>query len=214
MHEHQNIDWSRKGYPTTYTQAVQEAWRYAWRVLVITGIIMLVTLTGSTYFGIPPLIAALAAAFFFLFGLLGGIGSVYDTARYIRLMPYFERQLGGIDTFIAGQSLASYLQQLDLLARYYDVQPLSTFGFADDMRGETLVWHDAHLGVQCITTLLTAIEGQSIPNKVRNAIKNDLVLWEQALLRAKELDVKFCVLLMHGNSTSGHESDIRKGSAF
>ena len=37
---------------------------------------------------------------------------------------------------------------------------------------------------------------------------------QAALEKAVAADVPFCVLLMHGNTTSGHEWDVRKGSAF
>lgn len=181
--------------------------------MALTGSFMVVTLAAFIYLGWHPGVAAFAIAIFLFFGL-GSLGGVYDSTHYVRVMLYFERALGDIDTFLAGYALARYLEQLDALAIAHGAEPISKFGFADDLRGETLIWHNANEGLHCVRTLRFAMECQSIAADVRSAIERDLVAWEHALNKASEQDVKFCALLMHGNSTSGHEWDVRKGSAF
>lgn len=208
------MDWTTTGYPPKHYEELGSAKRYAFKALAVTGSFMLIALAVVLYYGIHPGVAAFAIAIFVLFGVIGGLGWVYDSTRYVRVMLYFGRALGDIDTFLAGYTLARYLGQLDALATAHGAEPISAFGFADDLRGETLVWHDANEGLQCVRTLRQAIEGQPIANDVRSEIERDLLAWEHALNKASEQDVKFCVLLMHGNSTSGHEWDVRKGSAF
>ncbi len=208
------MDWTQSGYPAKHKEIVQRDKRVALAVFMGTGLFLATALVATVYFAVHPAVAALSAAIFILFGLLGSLMNVVDTIRYVRVMPYYERELGGIDTFLTGYALAKYLNQLDTLAIEHGVRTISSFGFADDLRGETLVWHDGAAGIACVRALLAAIDEQAMPADVREAIRRDLRAWEHALNEACTQGVRFCVLMIHGNATSGHEWDIRQGSAF
>ncbi len=77
-----------------------------------------------------------------------------------QVVPYFERPVGGIDTFCHGQSLLRNLADLERLAEEIGVSPLSAFGWHDDMRGETVVWHDPAVGLKTVKALLTHLGGE------------------------------------------------------
>ncbi len=148
---------------------------------------------------------------FLLFGVIGGIGGLYETFRYIRIIPYFQRSLGAVDTFLIGKALARSLKQLDAVAMELGVQPISAFGFNDDLRGEALIWHAPEEGFKTVETLLNELQRLDIPDAIRNGILKDLRSWKAALQCASTENVLFFILLRHGNSTSGHEWDVRKG---
>ena len=171
-------------------------------------------LVGTMFWSVWPVLTAFAFAIFLLFGVIGGIGGLYETSRYIRIIPYFQRSLGAVDTFLIGKALVRSLKQLDAVAMERGAQPISAFGFNDDLRGETLVWHAPEEGLKTVETLLNELQRLDIPDAIRNGILKDLRSWKDALQCASTKNVSFCILLMHGNSTSGHEWDVRKGSAF
>ena len=135
-----NVDWRETGLPSQYYEAVRHARRYALNAI---------GLTGTT---------------FVLLFLIGGIGGRYETFRYVRIMPYFQRSLGEIDTFLNGKALVRSLKQLDAVAIEQGVQPLSAFGFNDDLRGETLVWYAPEDGLKTIETLLNELKRSQIPD--------------------------------------------------
>ena len=68
--------------------------------------------------------------------------------------------------------------------------------------------------LKTVETFLNELQRSEIPDAIRNPILKDLRAWKDPLQRASTEKVQFCILLMHGNSTSGHEWDVRKGSAF
>jgi hypothetical protein len=115
---------------------------------------------------------------------------------------------------MAGHTLVRYLNQLDCIAVNQNVQPISSFGFADDLLGQEVVWHDPKIGLQTIGTIQSALNQLNVPATIEAALHSDLVKWQYALERAAAEHVLFCVLLRHGNSTSAHEWDVRQGSAF
>lgn len=209
-----NIDWSKSGYPSLHDERFRRVKRYSIVVTGVTGCLFLVGVAGAVLGSIPPLVAAISGALFILFGFIGSIGSIYATSRYVQIIPYFQRRLGGIDTFLAGHTLVRYLNQLDGIAMNQNVQPISSFGFADDLLGEEVVWHDPKIGLQTIGRIQAALNQLDIPNTIKRALLSDLAKWRQALERAVAEQVLFCVLLRHGNSTSAHEWEVRKGFAF
>ena len=209
-----NVDWHETGLPPQHFEAVRDARRYALNAIGVTGIIFVLLLFGTMFWSVWPVLTALAFAIFLLFGVIGGLGGFCETFHYVRIMPYFQRSLGEIDTFLVGKALVRSLKQLDAVAVDKGVQPLSSFGFKDDLRGETLVWYAPSEGLQTVEALLNELERLEIPEAIRNGILKDLCSWKDALQRASTENVQFCILLRHGNSTSGHEWDVRKGSAF
>ena len=209
-----NVDWRETGLPSQYYEAVRDARRYALNAIGLTGTTFVLLFLGTMFWSVWPLLTAFVFAIFLLFGLIGGIGGLYETFRYVRIMPYFQRSLGEIDTFLNGKALVRSLKQLDAVAIEQGVQPLSAFGFKDDLRGETLVWYAPEEGLKTVETLLNELQRLDIPDAICNGILKDLGSWKNALQRASTENVQFCILLRHGNSTSGHEWDVRKGSAF
>lgn len=209
-----SINWQEKGYPQLHSGRFRSAKIYAATVVSVTALLFLLTLGGTLLGPVPPLVTAVVAAVFVAFGLLGGVTCLYDTTRYVQVIPYFQRRLGGIDTFLAGQSIARNLKQLDEIALLQDVPPLSTFGFADDLRGESLIWHDPNKGLQTILAIQEYLRKGDVPQALVESLTLDLEKWQHALERAAAENVLFCILLRHGNTTSGHEWDVRKGSAF
>src|SRR5690606_40302858 len=53
---------------------------------------------------------------FLLFGVFGGLGAITAVRKYVRAVPYFQRDLGGIITYTAGEGIARHFRQLDALA--------------------------------------------------------------------------------------------------
>ena len=207
------VDWSKPGYPVQHDEVVSQTWRYARNALLITVLPFIALLAGTVFGPIPAGVTAMAGAIA-LFGLCGSLGGLYDAYRHAQIHPYFQRPVGNIDTFCVGRSLARYFKQLDSIATGAGVKPLSAFGFNDDMRGETLQWHSPSEGLMTCRALLRNIETGHAPMTVKIALKADLTKWTDALERAQAESVLFCILLRHCNATSGHEWDVRQGSAF
>lgn len=204
----------KAGYPQRYYDELRRAARIAAFLFAVTGTFALIT-TGATVFLNGSLIlAAVALAVFLLFGLLGGLMGLYDTWRHVRVIPYFPRTVGEIETFLAGEALARNLAQLDAIAREAGATPLSDFGFNDDLFREPLTWHPAARGVDTVEILQSSLQTTSEVVHDRQAVLADLQKLKHALNRAADLDIPFCLLLRHGNSTSGQEWDVRQGTAF
>lgn len=206
--------WTESGYPVRHADAVRSAYRSACIAILVTGVPFLVLFLGTLWGDLPALLTAVSGALFLMIGLVGGIGAIRDTHRHIRVIPYFRRRLGEIDTFLAGRSMARYLQHLDAIASEQSVAGLSTFGFADDLRGEQVQWHDPRDGLRSIEAILKGLEQTDLTEPIRTPLLDDLGKWRQALQRAVAEDVPFAILLRHGDVTSGHEWDVRAGSAF
>lgn len=202
------------GYPRQYMEALRSSVRAAVIAMSITGCLAVGTGLATVYGQMPPVFAATAIALFLLFGVLGGLTALYDTWRYVRIIPYFRREVGEIDTYLAGEALARWLTHLDAAATSNGIQPLSTFGFDDDLRGEPLTWHSAADGLQAVTALRRTITSERDHWSNADSIIEDLQKMEHALSRAAEQDISFCLLVLHGNATSGHEWSIRQGTAF
>lgn len=202
------------GYPQRHYEAVRSAKRCAIRAIAITGLLAVLLVACSIYDVLPPVFGSIGLVVFGLFGLLGGLGGLYDTVRYVRLIPYFKSHVGEIDTYLNGQTLARHCQQLDDLAQHLRVRPISYFGFNDDLRNEPLTWHAPADGLHTVSAILKSLEENKSDEGISNDVLADLKKWRDALGRASEMDIPFCVLLLHGNSTSGHEWSIRKGTAF
>jgi len=128
-----------------------------------------------------------------------------------RLVPYFERPLGNITTFLRGKDLLLYSRRLDETALQLGVRPLSEFASGDDMiRGETLNWFPPDEAPNTLERLLQPHVAENIPSEV----VSDLSQIRNALNTARSRGVRFCFLIREGTSVSGAEMDRRKGSFF
>ena len=173
--------------------------------------------SGYGYFhewAFPLFCLAPAVGLVFLLVCLTAVPILTD-ARAVCILPYFKKgvhpDLARGDTFVHGKALARNSVYLDALAQQYSLQPLSSFGFADDLHGETPVWHEAHCGLKTVSGLLKVLEEQPYLLEDAHAIMDDLGRIEGSLYQAHEYNTPFCLLLRIGNSASGHEMDVRAG---
>lgn len=134
--------------------------------------------------------------------------------RRASVFPYFERNVGDIDTFRKGRTLAERFAEVDSLAVTLSVTPLHTFGFNDDLDGETLEWHDAALGLASVTPLLKHLRQH--PNLIsdQEGVIEDLERIERALEKAREKRIRFSLLINVGDGYTSQEHLVRKGSVL
>jgi hypothetical protein len=144
----------------------------------------------------------------FLFLALATCLSVPNLFR-VRVLPYFERRLGGTDTWLAGESLLWHSRHLDATAAQLSVRPLSEFASGDDLiRGEELRWFSAEDGLRTVERLMQPDAAASFSADV----VSDLSRLRDALRLACSQGVRFCLLLREGSGTSGYEMGQRRGS--
>lgn len=201
------------GYPAQYHEEVARSRRFAARALLLTGTCAVIAGVGALRSDGLTLFASITAAVFF-FTLAGSIGAISDTVRHVRLMPYYRRRVGGTDTFLHGQALARCYRDLEWLAEETGVAPLSHFGFADDLAGETVIWHPATELLVTVRGLAEAIRADPESVCEPESVLQDLARWEAAFIRAADLDIELALLIRFGNSTSGLEWDRRIGDPF
>lgn len=201
------------GYPPQYHEEVARSRRFAARALLLTGVCAALAGLGAVRTEGLTLFASLTTAVFF-FTVAISIGGIVDTVRHVRLMPYYRRRVGDTDTFLHGQALARCYRDLEWLADEAGVPPLSSFGFADDLAGERVIWRPADQLLVTVRGLAGAIQEDRDSVREPEAVLQDLARWEAAFIRAAELDIELALLIRFGNSTSGLEWDRRIGDPF
>jgi hypothetical protein len=199
-------------YPRRHLEARAGAWRGAGVAVLVTGLPALLLGLAVFLWSAPVLPAAIAGALF-LYALLAGAASVWDSRR-VAIIPYFECEVGEIDTFLAGQALARHVVPLDELAENRGLTPLSAFGYGDDLLGEPVVWHQPAEGISTVEGLLAALETEPSPVADRENVRRDLTRMAHALRRAADREIRFSLLMRHGNATSALEWERRIGTAF
>ena len=130
----------------------------------------------------------------------------------VRVVPYFERDVGEIHTFLAGYALARNWERLDDLARELDSNRLSDFGFADDLEGDAVIWHEAAKGYYTVEALRQRIERDWVTRDLE--LLRDLDALAHALSRAAEQHIRFSLLVLEGDGTSPMETARRAGTFF
>lgn len=146
-------------YPPQYQAALARQWRYSAKGIAVLGLLGCSSLLASLYVERLAILAAATLAIFLVFAW-ASVWAIYDTYRYVRIVPYFDRTVGDIDTYTAGRELARYCSKLDAMAVASGQQAISAFGFNDDLRGETLVWHSPSDGLQTVAALMAAVAAQ------------------------------------------------------
>ncbi|MBV9863958.1 MAG: hypothetical protein JO316_01260 [Abitibacteriaceae bacterium] len=207
-----------KGYPPRHEDYVRDLRRYLARLWLIFGGSSILLSYGYFHDWPSPLwelapVAALGAVIV----LLMTVGSL-DDIRCVAILPYFKKghppagspTVRG-DSFLRGGAVARACTYLDVLARQNGLEPLSSFGFADDLAGETVVWHDAARGLKTVSGLLSILRETPFLGQDTAAALEDLTAWQENLASATELQVPFCLLLRHSSTASGHEMDVRQG---
>ncbi|MBX3435743.1 MAG: hypothetical protein KF847_20690 [Pirellulales bacterium] len=147
---------SQDGYPPRYHDTVRRSWRFSLWLASLTLLVAGLAVVATLYLNLPAVFAAAALAVCLLFGLFGNVMSLIDV-RSVRLTPYFQRTVGEIETFLSGKALARNLRFLDDRAVQQGVEPLSSFGFADDLLGETPVWRQPAEGLRTCRALLEGL---------------------------------------------------------
>jgi hypothetical protein len=161
----------------------------------------------------PIVLLALGAAYCGL-GLLALVAGVGEALRARpRIVPYFKRPLGAASAaaaaFAGGHGLLRDLTQLDARAISKGASPLSTFGFEDELLGQTAIWHPAS---DIRRTVEVLCEGQ--PAVTEDDVVQELEALRAALRAAEEEGVEVCLLLRfweEGGPELARERGAREG---
>jgi hypothetical protein len=152
-------------------------------------------------------------------GLLGSIATWCALAYFrprsilqVRVLPYFEKHVGKIHTFLAGRALACNWERIDDLARELGWNPLSDFGFADDLDGDSVIWHDAAQGYEAVQAIRQRVELDWVTRDLD--LLRDLDTLAHALSRAAEQRIRFSLIVSVGDGTSPMEMTRRAGTFF
>jgi hypothetical protein len=139
-----------------------------------------------------------------------------------RIVPYYAvkhfRSGGRIVTsesqnaFRAGFGLAADLPALDRVAESAGVTPLSRFGFADDLRKQSVEWFDLTDGIRSVETILGALPADR--DAISSTTLHDLQTLRGALQKAAETQTPFALLARWGRDDyiSGEEMERRQGT--
>ena len=198
MRKHRN----RSGYPAEYLCDARRALRNTAMVIAIAGALAALLIYWAICSDVPLSLAARAGAVW-LFVAWVGCCSALDKPL---LALYFENEVPGESAW--SKVLARNCTHLDALAS--EVSTLSSFGFSDDLSGETVVWHYPQRGLETVAQLLQRLraEPEILPDSA--AICADLEKMRARLQQACETDTRFC-LILHCNSVNGQEIEMRRG---
>jgi hypothetical protein len=171
------------------------------------------TLTGigfwQLFYGPGVLLPGLFTSTFLVM-MLSTIWSTVDQFR-VRVVPYYERKLGDVDTWETGKSLLAHSRDLDELTEFLNLPSLSQFASGDDLvEGEQLAFFPAEKALPTVEKLIL----RSKASRFSKDLISDLINLRDALKVAARRNVRFCLLLREGSTTSGQEMAIRQGSFF
>ncbi len=212
----------KDGYHPQYWIVVWEVQRSVIRRLIFWGVVLLPLIWGFCVdWGPNSNGGKLSDAFMTVASVVGAIfvlclisvpASLRDI-RQVSILPYFKKGEVIVDgeTFLHGKALARNWLFVEEAAQRNGLQSLSRFGFADDMAGETVVWHEASEGLAAVNALLALLRRNPDLIEESAAVIEDLVRIAFRLEDAMHLRVPFCLLQRFGNTASGYEMDMRQG---
>ncbi len=178
--------------------------------LTLALILAAVTIVPMVLLGVDTVAMSSIAGALLILALLIQVPGLLD-ALNARVLPFFEQEVGGTDTWLAGKHLLWASRRLDEIAEQMEVPPLSSFASGDPLiQGEAGTLYDARDGLASAEVLLAAAMEVGLGAKV----EADLTKLRDALRLAAEKGVQFCLHLREGNSASGHEMEVRGGSYF
>ena len=211
-----------EGYPPEY-QAYRRRMRARMRrtraflapSLLISGAAALI-LGWGCFHDLPPLLLfsmAPLAILVFLVLLLFTPG-LWNADYDVRILPYFQKshpRVSGGCSFLSGKALARNCVFLDALALELGLEPFSAFGFADDLYGGQVIWHEPERGLRTVSGLGALLHRNPSLLADAEALIAELALVEANLQAAVRLHAPFCLLLRYGNVAGGQEMDVRRG---
>lgn len=130
------------------------------------------------------------------------------------IKPYFEKRIGGIDTYSHGRAIAKNCKALDQAALDLGIEPLSSFGFEDSFKNANLTWYDSRSGLKSVQALLHFVRLKSGAVCDTQAVITELERIETALKKAGEQNVSFCLTIDTTHTTNAMEHEQREGSFF
>jgi hypothetical protein len=202
-------------------RGIDERWREALRVRVVAALVVFalaatpaalftyasIRVESPWWAGLRTVPAVVALVIFAWMTFVVTV-MLLDILFFSSVCPYFESPVGDIETFGHGRALARRHCELDALACRHGVAPLSSFGFADDLEGETLVWHDPADGLATVEALLGALSGPGCEIPRREPIVADLKRVADALAKAHAKGIRFCLMYVSvRRSASGKRCD-------
>jgi len=143
---------------------------------------------------------------------IGALCDLSSTRRQARIVPYFEADVPGEDTFFdSGHALARNCAYLDRIAVEAGLTPVSAFGFGDALRDEPFDWRDPQEGARTFTGVLERLRAQPDAVPEAEAVIADLERIESRLQEAVRLKVRFCLHFRMDWAYSLQEFEIRPG---
>jgi hypothetical protein len=205
-----------ESFPDCYAVRVADLWEAWFRFLGFTGAVAGATAVlawGAIDRDWSPLPAALvgAVAVWLTISLLLSLNDLRTCDRVARIVPYFLVEVPGPKTFFEGHALARQCRRLDDLALAAGQTPLSAYGFADDLRGEPVDWHDAVEALRTVQHLIETLRRAPEAVPEAEALLAELEPLRDRLAEAARLEVPFCLHLRMDWAYSGHEFDVREG---
>ncbi len=192
----------RSGYPLEHLNDKRESLKTLAQLFAFVGAITTLFYIGGLY----------DIGFMALAALSGAVGicllwSFVVTAFAKPLLAlYFENEVSG--DWVWSKVLARRCTDLDALAS--ETSRLSSFGFADDMNGETVIWHTPERGIETVEQLLQKLRNEPQLLQESAVIIADLENMRARLHKACETGTRFS-LIFHYAVVSGAEIDQRKG---
>ena len=142
--------------------------------------------------------------------LIGTVLSSKDSDK-ISLLPFFEKPIGDIDTFLAGKSLAWNSKRLSQVAIDLGLSPLCNFASGDPLFAD----EESRLfePFDAIPTIIGLRQSEEVL-AIGKALLHDLDGFYDALKKAETQRIRFSIHLRIGDSASSHEMETRGGSYF
>ena len=151
----------------------------------------------------------IAVAFFLLF-LSGQIANFRESWE-VRVVPYYERPVGDIDTLMSGEAYVRHSRIVDERAVRHGVRPLSEFLSPNELGmgpGDRPTFFDAAGGRGTVDRLPEPDIAADLPPEVIA----DLRRWQTALTRASDQDIRFCLNLRTWSGLMQGEEERLHGS--
>ncbi len=145
-------------------------------------------------------------AWAFSISLVHSFGSLMSLPTLFRpkVMVYFTKRL---NAFAESKSLFKHIEFIDDVAIKSGTKPLSRFLSKDDLWDEEVIWHHPSEGINLIENLILSLPDDHESSQV---IKSDLIIFLDALKKASDAGLQFCILVILGDENVT-EARIRKG---